>query len=249
MINTTVIDNDTQIDVRQRHLELYSEFNNCSIDQATIVFDYYQKLFLMAKLKDIRMSGYRETLDDFVNFRHNTTSKRKSQFLDSIIAGIDHNTFASKAFGNTSGDLSGFSHGMIRFLGLQYILDRMVDEKFAANNYTLDRLKALPEIHGQYVKYSSYRPSYFNSSPEKPLPDSSLVFLKQCFTYTYRDRINYLCESESGLYNIQLHNSSPFRYMFDEKIQQGMLLRIGAGTTRLNISGDNGVFDVKYWEL
>jgi len=236
--------------VKDLVLEAFVRVNRVSQEKAEEIFDYYQKQFLIAKLKGIAPTGYREDLDNLVHF--NLANKRsQTRHTNSILYSLADTDYTRiKIQGSEDGIESYINTGMLNYIRLQYEIDSLVDALYDQRSFNVSKLEELRAELNNFSKFSASRPSYFNTdSPDIIIADDRRRHLKLERSYTHKSTIHYLCSSTDAVYDLTLRGDSPFRFMFDRMIKDGCDIRIGQVKPKYNISRENGVLVVYHWQL
>lgn len=235
----------TQVSIDTR--KIFMDKCNVSAAYTDEVFAYYSGLFVLGKLKDNKMSNYREDL---------------SKFVSGTVTGMTHRNYTSVTIYDESGPVTLAEQsivsewtGLALYLLWQYQIDILIEQNMTM---TVQQMKDKFECIAPKNQYAQFAMSPDISDPARRnlftvteiVPDADRVMtLHGLYAYTHKHDTIFICKSQNGPVKITLRRTDPFiRYTHDLLMSvKGMDIEIGAGRVYTNISGDSAMYTIGKW--
>jgi hypothetical protein len=216
------------------NFDIFRFCNQLSIEEAKSVWEYYKEKFITAKLSNIPLTEFRETLFNFLIERQDI----KRSTVDG---------FSTSSHKNATVILNKreYIEGVINlamWLGLQYKVDTLLD-KLTEDKPPVVIEKNFYNFTQQSVSGRSYV-SYFFTKPEAEHTDidNRKLHVKKQMDYNHKNHTTFVCDSNLGPVTLKVPNHASVNQtlpLLDRLLTQGTEIIICQGRIRSNI--DHGV--------
>lgn len=199
------------------NFEVFCLVNENKIDkkQAREIWEYYREKFIIAKMRGVRLTQFRQALEEFVSENYEPTKIIKKNYT--ISGRIENKAPSRKSM------IENYI-GLARYLELQYNVDRSIEG--VCKGYDVPRMRRETSIFCDGVLEPTDMYSYFKTSPTEEtdwsIYEDRKLTIKKVYRWTHRDTYHYICESEFGPVKFSIPRTSKCMIrMFDRLVTDG----------------------------
>ena len=206
-----------------------------SMEKATAIWDYYREMFINAKLVGEDLTGFRRTLQRFIE---NKPYKNTNEFFPSSNR-------------HRKEDIENYI-GLARWLELQFNVDTTIQQ--LSEDWDKDKLFDCAERILGTVPFNNYI-SYFSNNIHEKLKDPSdydtrKLKVRSVYAYTHKEIRWYICASEYGAVKVWVHTKhNSFLPMFEQRIKNGTTINVVTSKIQMNIDNTTPYIKVENFFL